>query len=165
MRFFATRPDMTNTVTKILALANLAFFQFAASGTALANDMMVSGAIARTSHVKQSRTGSIYLTLMNHGAKPDQLIGIKTDVAEVAELHKTENTDGVFRMRHLDQLEIPAGASVDLTKDIHVMMFGLTRDLKQDDGFQITLDFATAPDLVVDVAVGETQHLEHAPSN
>jgi periplasmic copper chaperone A len=99
---------------------------------------------------------------MNHGAKPDKLIGIKTDAAESAELHNVTNIDGVFRMRPVADVEIAAGATVDLKDTMHIMLFGLKQPLVKDNSVRITLDFETAPDLVVDVPIGDTKHLDHS---
>jgi periplasmic copper chaperone A len=122
-------------------------------------------AVARPSHVKESRTGSIYMSVMNHGGAADKLIGVKTDVAESAELHSVSNVDGIFRMRPVADVAIAAGATVDLSKDMHIMLFGLRAPLVKDNSVRITLDFETAPDLVVDVPIGDDVHIDHAHSN
>jgi periplasmic copper chaperone A len=127
--------------------------------------MMVLDATARPSHVKESKTGSIYLSVMNQGAKPDKLIGIKTEAAESAELHNVTNIDGVFRMRPVANVEIGAGAKVDLRNEMHIMLFGLKQPLVKDNSVRITLDFETAPDLVVDVPIGDDVHIDHAHGN
>ncbi len=151
------------TFAKLFAAANITFSCLAlAPSAALSADMMAMNAVARPSHVKESLTGVVYLSVMNHGAKADKLIGIKTDVAETAELHNVSNADGIFRMRPVDSVEIAPGATVDLSKGMHVMLFGLKAPLVKDNSIRITLDFETAEDLVVDVPVGEQLHLEHA---
>jgi periplasmic copper chaperone A len=157
---------MTKTFAKNILAANLAFSALVFfAPTASADDMMVMDAVARPSHVKESRTGSIYLNVMNHGSKPDKLVGVRTDAAETAELHSVSNIDGVFRMRPVADVAIGAGATVDLTKDMHIMLFGLKAPLVKDNSVRITLDFETAPDLVVDVPIGDDVHIDHAHSN
>jgi copper(I)-binding protein len=153
------RPRMNKNFMKLLFVATSALLL---SSIAQAEDMMAMNAVARPSHVKEALTGVIYLSVMNHGAKDDRLIGVKTDVAETAELHSVSNADGIFRMRPVESVAIAAGATVDLSKDLHVMLFGLKAPLVKDNSIRITLDFETAPDLIVDVPVGEQMHLEHA---
>jgi periplasmic copper chaperone A len=154
---------MIRNIAKYLRPANIAFALVVwGTSAAAANDMMVMDPVARPSHLAEAKTGAVYFSIMNHGAKADKLIGVKTPVAEVAEFHESSQQDGVFRMRPMDEIALPAGATVDLTKELHVMLFGLNKPLKKDDGFQMTLDFETAPDLVVNVVVGDVVHLEHA---
>jgi periplasmic copper chaperone A len=157
---------MKQTIAKFFLSANLAFSALVfANIPASANDMMVMDALARPSHVKESRAGSIYMSVMNHGSNPDKLIGVKTDAAETAELHSVSNVDGIFRMRPVADVAIAAGATVDLTKDMHIMLFGLKAPLVKDNSVRITLDFETSPDLVVDVPIGDDVHIDHAHSN
>jgi periplasmic copper chaperone A len=151
---------MIRNIAKILALANLTSFVLV--GSAAAQGMMVHQAVARPSHVAGATSGAVYLTLMNHGTVDDELVAVKTDIAEVAEVHSSEQKDGVFSMRAVARVTIPAGGTVDFVKDKHIMLFGLKHPLKKDDGFQMTLDFANAPDLVVNVSVGDVVHLEHS---
>ncbi len=123
--------------------------------------MMVMNATARESHHKEARTGAVYLSIMNHGAKPDKLVGIKADVAESAELHSVTTTDGIMRMRPLGTIDIPAGATVNLSNEQHVMLFGLKAPLKKGEFVRLTLDFETADDMMVDAEVGAVAHMDH----
>jgi periplasmic copper chaperone A len=150
---------MKKTFAKILAVANLALMQVS---TAQAGDLMVTDAIARESHIKAARTGAIYFNLMNHGAKPDRLIGLSAEIAEAAELHQTSNADGIMRMRPVEGVDLPAGATVKLSPaETHVMLFGLKAPLVKDQSFKLTLDFETAPDETITVLVGKTTHMDH----
>ena len=61
-----------------------------------------------------ARTGAGYMSIVNHGDRPDRLIAVRADFPSVT-LHVTEvDASGVARMRALDAVEIPADGAVTL---------------------------------------------------
>jgi copper(I)-binding protein len=115
--------------------------------------------------------GAVYLKIMNHGAA-DRLVGARTTAARAAELHTSEMHDGVVEMRRIDALPIDAGASVELEPGgTHVMLVGLASRLEAGARVGVTLIFAKAGEIVVDVAVVDArgppatahEHERHAP--
>jgi copper(I)-binding protein len=135
---------------------------------AIANDVMVSGAYARASAVATAKTGVVYLTVMNHGAAPDRLIGVKTPAATEASLHETVQENGVARMQAVPALEIGPGASVEFSPNgLHVMLIGLTQPLKKGESLRLTLVFERAGEVAIDVPIGDVaagsmDHSDHA---
>lgn len=101
-------------------------------------------------------TGAAYMRIRNDGENADTLLGATTDAARIVEIHMMEIDGGVMTMKPLPTgLEIPAGETVSLEpRGYHVMLINLTRDLRPGDHFQLTLTFANAGDVAVDVAVG-----------
>jgi periplasmic copper chaperone A len=100
-----------------------------------------------------AKTGGAYLTLTDHGAA-DQLVGISTPVAATAEVHETTNDNGIMRMRAVPSLALEPGRSVTLEPGgYHVMLIGLTQTLKRGESFPMTLTFAHAPPVTVQVSV------------
>ena len=84
------------------------------SGHAIAQDIMISNAIAAPSPTATSKTGAVYMSIMNMGKQNDALISVSTPVATSAMLHESKDEIGVMKMEMLDQLEIPAGETIDI---------------------------------------------------
>ena len=95
-----------------------------------------------------------YMIITNNSSDPDRLTRAESDVAQSTELHKSENVDGVMTMRPVDAVEIPAGGAAELQPGgIHVMLVGLTRDLKAGEKVQIILEFEKAGKIAVEAEV------------
>ncbi|MGD0107653.1 MAG: copper chaperone PCu(A)C [Rhodopila sp.] len=120
--------------------------------------IMVHEAWARAS-AGASTTGAAYVTLMG-GSHPDSLIGASTPVAATAEVHETINDNGVMKMRPLAALPLPPGQMVTLAPGgTHIMLTGLRKPLTAGESFPLTLTFAHAAPVTVDVkvrALGQT---------
>jgi len=77
-----------------------------------------------------------------------------TPVAATAEVHETTNDNGVMRMRPVPTLALEPGKSVTLTPGgYHLMLMGLKHPLKQGDSFPLTLTFAHAAPVTVQVSI------------
>ena len=113
--------------------------------------------------------GVAYATLRNAGSEPERLVGVRTSVARVAELHSSTVTpEGVAQMRPLETVEIPAGGEARLAPGgLHIMLVGLTRPLAAGESFPLTLVLEHAGEIEVQVAVensragGATGHTGH----
>jgi copper(I)-binding protein len=98
---------------------------------------------------------AVYCLIRNDGPKPDRLLGGDSPVASAVEIHLSEQVDDVMRMRRLEDLELPAGTSVQLAPGgLHLMLVGLRQALEPGQEFELTLRFRDAPDLLVNVPVG-----------
>jgi copper(I)-binding protein len=95
-------------------------------------------------HLAPIDTG-VFMTIRNTGAGADRLVGAASDVATRVELHTMEMSGGQSVMRQVPAIDIPAGGEVQLKVGIlHVMMFGLKRDLKVGDMVDVSLQFEKA---------------------
>jgi copper(I)-binding protein len=153
------------------------------SGSGGSGGIKTSGAWARTSPVVAG-AGAAYLVVQNTGSAPDFLLGGSSDVAKAVEVHETVaipegsaapaasagmgmkspnasaggmGTGGsMMGMQKMDRLEIPAGGSVELKPgSYHLMLIGLTRELKAGEKIDITLKFEKAGDVRVPAEVRE----------
>jgi copper(I)-binding protein len=97
-----------------------------------------------------AKTGAGYLSITNAGTEPDRLLEVRADFPRV-QLHVTEiDADDVARMRRVEALEIPAGATVTLApQGVHVMFMGLTRPLEEGEKIDATLVFERAGEVAV----------------
>ncbi len=147
-------------VLTALALTIAAILSFAKG--AHANDIMVMNPVAAKSLTASARTGAVYLSIMNHGAGPDTLLGIATPAAEFAELHETTNADGIAKMRKVDALEIAPMQTVDLLPgSMHIMLTGLKKPLTEGASLELTLTFAKAGTVNVTAKVGDVKIGDH----
>ncbi len=103
-------------------------------------------------------TGAVFMLLVNDGGEADRLIGGKTDVAKVVEIHETVMEGEVMKMKMLpDGLEVPAGGEVLLKPgSYHIMLIGMQQDLKPGDTFKLELEFEKSGSIQV-----EPEVLEH----
>ncbi|MBB4004897.1 MAG: copper chaperone PCu(A)C [Aurantimonas endophytica] len=103
----------------------------------------------------QAKVAGAYLSIENNGAAPDRLVGGSTSAARAVEIHSTEVTDGVMRMRQVtDGLDIPAGETVALAPGgYHLMLIDPVEPLKAGARVPLTLEFETAGPVEVELAV------------
>jgi periplasmic copper chaperone A len=87
-----------------------------------------------------------FMAISNNGSEPDRLIGIETGIAAKAEVHESRvDANGVGTMEHVDAVEIPSGATVNLEHGgYHIMLMGLTGPLKEGEMHKATLIFERA---------------------
>lgn len=103
-----------------------------------------------------AKTGAVYLTLVNHGAERDRLVGVATPVADEAQLHTETIENGIMKMRRLAEVEVKPGATTVLKPGAsHVMLVGLKQPLTEGESFPLTLDFANAGKQEVQVKVAK----------
>ncbi len=109
---------------------------------------------ARTTPAGTS-VGAAYLRV--EADSDDSLTGVTVSpaVAEEAQIHMTMDGAGGTSMMHAVQaLELPADAEVVLEPGgYHVMLIELVEPLAAGDEFELTLEFAQAPDATVTVEV------------
>ena len=93
--------------------------------------------------------------IINNGGETDTLVAVRGDVANSLELHMVENVDGVMKMRPVEGgIPIPGNNVQTLQPGgYHIMMIGLTRDLRAGDTFDLTLTFTQAGDVTISVVV------------
>jgi copper(I)-binding protein len=97
--------------------------------------------------------GAVYVTIVNHGA-PDALLAASTSAASMVELHEVVQEGGVMKMRPLPRLDVPGGERLEMKPGgHHIMLLGLTRDLKPGDTVSVTLTFDKAGRMTVDAPV------------
>jgi len=111
-------------------------------------------------------SGAVFMMLHNNGSTDDRLIGVKTEVAQKAELHTHNMTEeGMMQMLEIEGgVPMPAGEMHSFERGgDHVMMMGLTRELKDGDSFPLTLIFESGAELTLDVTVDNARKPGDAP--
>ena len=98
-------------------------------------------------------TGAVYCKIQNHGGA-DRLVGARSSAARTVEIHASVAQNGVVEMRRIDALPLDTGASVELTPGgTHVMLVGLAAPLVAGAKIELTLVFATAGMVTIEVPV------------
>jgi copper(I)-binding protein len=101
-------------------------------------------------------TAAAYMSIENHGRSDDLLLGGSSPVAAKVEVHEMSMAHGIMSMHAMSGgLAIPAGKSVNLepAANYHLMISGLKSTLKEGTELPLTLHFAKAGDLRVEVPV------------
>lgn len=137
------------------------------AGDATVGSIDIQKAWSRAS-AGQAPNGAAFLTITNKGSKAEKLLGASATISKTAELHTHIKEGDVMKMRAVEAIEVPAGATVELKPGgDHVMFMGLSQQLKQGESFPLTLKFAGAGEVKVTVdiqaagAMGASATMDH----
>ena len=99
-----------------------------------------------------------YFVIVNDGDEADTLIGARSEVANSTEMHETRIENDVAQMVPVSRVEVPAHGSIEFKPgDYHVMLVGLTQDLKAGDTLKLTLQFEKSGEITLDVPIQQEQ--------
>ena len=117
--------------------------------------VMASGGYARAM-LPGARVGGGYLTLINHGTRPDRLVSASTDRAGSIEIHESTMNDGVMRMRELaGGVDLQPGEVVSMKPGgVHLMLRDVASPLREGERIVLRLRFETAGELQTELLVG-----------
>ncbi|MGF1622197.1 MAG: copper chaperone PCu(A)C [Rhodomicrobiaceae bacterium] len=140
---------------RLLAALLLAMTALTSTPPARASDtgLMATGAWVRLAPPTLKTHGG-YLTISNHGAKPQKLVGASSDNYEMVMLHLSQVVDGVATMQHLESVEVPAGGKAEFKPGgLHLMLMGPKMPLEQGGMVPIRLTFRSGATLDVQAMV------------
>ncbi|MFC5760304.1 copper uptake system-associated protein [Rhizobium sp. GCM10022189] len=122
---------------------------------AAAQDTIRIDHAASHSMVPGARVGDGYLVITNGGSAPDRLVGARSERAGSVQLHQMTMANGIMTMRELKGgLAIPAGQTVTLEPNYHLMFQDVAKPFKQGETIRAVLRFEKAGEIAVDFAVG-----------
>ena len=108
----------------------------------------------------QSENAAVYLTIHNHSAKDDEIIGMSSNVADAIEIHESKMENDIMKMNMLTSLPIAADEEVIfMPGGLHIMLVKIEQEFKAGDHIGVILQFKNHEDIVVNVSVGD------APAN
>jgi copper(I)-binding protein len=119
-----------------------------------AGNIVISHPYARAT-VPGQPTGGAYFSIENKGKETDTLKSISSDVAKSTELHAMTMDGNVMKMREVGNVDIKPSEKIVMHPGdgYHIMLVGLNKPLKNGDQFPMTLTFAKAGKVVVNVDV------------
>lgn len=94
-----------------------------------------------------------YLSLHNRGDTGVTIVAARSEAFGAIEIHEmVPSADGTMRMRRREQLEVAAGATVELAPGgLHLMLFRPTATLAQGDRMPLTLVLADGGKLMTEL--------------
>ncbi|KPK66368.1 MAG: hypothetical protein AMS21_02555 [Gemmatimonas sp. SG8_38_2] len=93
---------------------------------------------------------AMYCTIVNGGDDADELVGVSTPVAAVAEIHQTVQEGGRVRMEPVSSLTLPAGGELRFAPGAyHVMLLELQEEFAPGDWVDATLHFRQAGEIMI----------------
>lgn len=130
-----------------------------------ASDITIDDPFARAS-AGSVKVGAAFMVVKNSGATDDALVGAESPVAARAELHTHIKDGEVMRMRQVSSIDVPAGGTVSLQPGgLHIMLIDLKQPLRQGETFPLSLTFAKAGTLAVDVPVKSPAEMGSMPEH
>jgi copper(I)-binding protein len=101
-----------------------------------------------------AKNGAVYMRIENQGDTDDRLIAMTTAAAARVEMHTHIEENGTAMMRLVEAIDLPAhGVTEFKPGHYHVMLIGVDPPLREFDTFVMTLEFATAGKIDVEVYV------------
>ncbi|AYC31572.1 copper chaperone PCu(A)C [Pseudomonas cavernae] len=91
-----------------------------------------------------------YFTLTNNGSQPVVLSGAQSPAFAQVMMHRSSLENGMASMQPIEQLEIPAGATLTFASGgYHLMLIHRQRELALGDQVEVNLQFADGQSLPV----------------
>lgn len=95
-----------------------------------------------------------YLTIVNHGARPIELVAVETTIAARTEIHVMEQNNGGMTMRRTESVIIPGHGEVSLRSGgTHLMLLDLQRQPLDGEAVEMVLRFGDGTQKRVDAPV------------
>jgi hypothetical protein len=131
----------------------VALWIMGASGAVHAAGIALEHAWAQVSPPRAT-VGRAFVTIVNHSAEIDHLVGVSTDAAKSAEIDGIRILNDVSSTRRLFNLDIPPGHSIEFTPGAyHILMRNLKQPLVAGATFRGELVFEKAGAIPVEFRV------------
>lgn len=100
-------------------------------------------------------TSAAYFTYTNSLSTADTLISVESDFAGMTQVHESyENEDGMMGMREQKGVILQPGEEVQFKQGgLHIMLMGLSQELKSGDSVTVSLNFTMAGEVSKRLAV------------
>lgn len=96
-------------------------------------------------------TSAVYMKIENQGEQPQRIVEATCDAAETVELHQTSMVNGVMQMSQIASIEVAPNETVELAPGgLHIMLIGLTRDVKPGDTLKLTLKLESGEEITLE---------------
>ena len=127
------------------------YLQSESSRRDIATDMYLAGMPGMSG---SGTTSAVYFVIANDGSEADALIGAATEAARKADIHETRVQNDVAEMVPVPRVVVPARGRVAFKPGgYHVMLVGLTRELKEGETLKLTLQFEKSRAITLDAPI------------
>ena len=159
---------MTRFHTPILGLAAIAI---AIAAPTAAHDFKAGNLTLQHPWTRATagKVGGGFVEIVNAGKAPDTLLSASSPAADKVEIHTMTMDNGIMRMRPLPNgITVPGGTTASLKPGAnHIMLIGLKAPLVEGAQVPLTLNFAKAGPVKVQLKVeaagaSEPAHVGHA---
>ena len=142
---------------RILFALSIGSLLLTACGSNMPNEVTAKDYWARSGMMDGN--SAAYMLVQNGTGTDDELIGASSEAARAVELHLSQmKADGTMEMFQQQSIAIPAGKAVELKPgSYHVMLIGLTHDLKAGDQITLTLKFKNRADITLTVPIKDAE--------
>ncbi len=97
---------------------------------------------------------ALYFNIENSNTKPDVLYKVSSPVAELVQMHKTVETNGLAEMKQIKSVTIPSNKTIEFKPgSYHVMLIKLKRDLNVSQKIDFVFYFKKAGKINVQAEV------------
>lgn len=97
---------------------------------------------------------AVYMSITNDSEAAIRIVGVSSELAESAMLHRTAMENNMMTMQHVMFLEIAAGQTLLLEPGaLHIMLTGLKTSLRAGDSVPLILEFDNGLNLALNVPV------------
>ena len=121
----------------------------------------ISEVWARSSF-SMAKSAAAYLTIRNDSRELEQLISVKSPIAQKTEIHQIQYENDVMKMSSINKIDIPAKSTTVLKPGgKHVMFFGLNSPLEEGSHFPLILEFDKAGKVEIMVNVLKYKALDN----
>jgi len=164
---FAVIPSTESPNSMKYSTPFFAGIAMAATLTVMAPETLADGYKIENPRARPSlgvaKNTAAFFTIHNNTGKADKLVSAEGTVSRKVELHTHLKENGVFKMRQVPHIDIPANGMVELKSGgLHVMVIGVHSPLKVGDKFKLKLNFEHAKPMTITVPVKKmTGHMMH----
>ncbi len=104
------------------------------------------------------KNSAAFMQIQNSGKEDRALVSATSPAAKVVELHTHTMENGMMKMRRVEQIEVPAGKTVELKPGgLHVMLIDLTGPLAEGRSVDLTLTLDNGDKLEVSAPVKKVE--------
>ena len=83
-----------------------------------------------------------FMTVHNDDMSDHKIVSASSPAAKTVELHTHTHENGMMKMRQVPDIALPAGGDTFLKPGgLHIMLIGLTQELKKDVPVSVTIKF------------------------
>jgi copper(I)-binding protein len=131
---------------------------------AAADKVQVEGAYVRAVP-PGSANSAAFMKLTNTDGAVHVLTAAQSPASKVMELHTHTEEGGMMKMRRIEKIELPVGSQVSLQPGgLHLMLIGLTGDLKENQEVEVSLTFEDGSSLPLSLPVKRVgkENMDHS---